>query len=343
MRECPLWEIEHKRNLAEKPKEGKRDQSLIPNRRLTTKEANSVVKRALAAMAESSSDESEPATEQEDQSLMAIDESDYEDIPALMAASDSDSEDGKPKVSFLDLKANIKSYSHKKLTSLSLILVDEYNSLAIERKQIMTDYASLKFDNKRLEEEQTDLKRKIEELERHAKEDQEKEKPINSPRIDSQALLIENQNLRKNLEKAKADLERTHKWTRSSEILASMHDNHSSQRQGIGYNKESLKDEPGTNQNNVLCSYCGTTGHYKDQCNFKLKVVKKNIYYTRIFTEMPRKHPRYRAFHQRPSSQNNLMRSGKTNSLPFWAKRDLIHPFTNKKGPKLIWVPKSNI
>jgi len=35
-------------------------------------------------------------------------------------------------------------------------------------------------------------------------------------------------------------------------------------------------------------------------------------------------------------------RNRSTNQLPRWARRNLIHPFDHKKGPKLVWVPKTN-
>lgn len=100
------------------------DQFHVSNKRLSTREADSMVKRDLAFMGDSSIDESEQNGEIKDHSLLAMDESDDEDIMILMDKSDSNNEKEKSKVCFLDIKVNINSYSQKKkfLSQLSLMM-----------------------------------------------------------------------------------------------------------------------------------------------------------------------------------------------------------------------------
>ena len=100
-------------------------------------------------------------------------------------------------------------------------------------------------------------------------------------------------------------------------VVTHLGNNNRNIKTGIGY-------EQSINGNPMFCIICGILGHSKQYC------------------------PKYKA-----SAENNARGTYKTvqrnrytqrkNNLPKWAYRDLIHPFCQYKGPKLVWVPKSNI
>ena len=172
---CPLWALEQKKANFEKGKDIKKDKSVPSNRRMTTQEADMSMKRAFAAMGNSSDEESE-GDETENQSLLSLEqEDDYdfldlvavetkeeketcrsqETILALMAGSDSEEdkeeEDMNEKVSLHHIQDNLSSYSKRDLKSLLYTLIDAYKTVELKRKLIMEDYASLREENKKLE------------------------------------------------------------------------------------------------------------------------------------------------------------------------------------------------
>ncbi|XP_070028795.1 uncharacterized protein [Nicotiana sylvestris] len=94
---------------------------------------------ALAAWGDSSS-ESERESDAENSSRMAVETkaTKYDSLFALMAQSDEDDEeDEDDEVNFRNVQRNLKSYSSKKLRSLSNVLIDAYYSL-INDKEILT-------------------------------------------------------------------------------------------------------------------------------------------------------------------------------------------------------------
>ncbi|XP_070025523.1 uncharacterized protein [Nicotiana sylvestris] len=99
-------------------------------------------KMALAAWGDSSS-ESERESDAENSSMMAVktEATKYDSLFALMARSDDDDEEEEDKddeVNFRDVQRNLKSYSSKKLRSLSNVLIDAYYSL-VNDKEILTE------------------------------------------------------------------------------------------------------------------------------------------------------------------------------------------------------------
>ena len=113
---------------------------------MTNQEADLSTRRAFAAMGDLSEEEFEDK-EFENQSLLAIEQSNKYDFLALIAETDSedDEEDDKQsKVSFHHIKVNIESYSKKELESLLSTLIDAYQSFNSEREQMMENYASLR-------------------------------------------------------------------------------------------------------------------------------------------------------------------------------------------------------
>ncbi|XP_070004627.1 uncharacterized protein [Nicotiana sylvestris] len=123
--------------------------------------------------------------------------------------------------------------------------------------------------------------------------------------------------LKEDLGKVKHELDRACKWNKSSDALSWLPEHHSSNKSGFGYGtptpKWDTKSKYITLLENKICTHCGKTGHYKSECNAKEK-----------------------------ASQNNKTFVQEKNRLSGWAKRNLIHPFAYRKGPKLVWVPKTN-
>lgn len=76
--------------------------------------------------------------------------------------------------------------------------------------------------------------------------------------------------------------------------------------------------------NSLLCDICGNSGHSKESYP-KYRVTAEN-----------------KARETYKTVQRNKYTQRKTN-LPKWTYRDLIHPFYQYKGPKLVWLPKSNL
>ncbi|XP_070045634.1 uncharacterized protein [Nicotiana tomentosiformis] len=152
IKDCPLWELEWKKKNYDKGKQQNKDR--VPGRRMTNKAMDKIMKKAMAYIQSSSTDESDDddESEDEDQSLMAKqNDSESEDLLALMENSDSDAdEEKKPELSFQDIKDKIQTYSKNKLISLSDFLIDAYKKND-EKEQLMTEYASLKLEEKDLE------------------------------------------------------------------------------------------------------------------------------------------------------------------------------------------------
>ncbi|XP_070025255.1 COP1-interactive protein 1-like [Nicotiana sylvestris] len=134
IKDCPL--AKHEQYKQNPDKAGKRN--LVPEKRFNRKSAaDNIVKQALAAWGDSSS-ESERESDAENSSMMAVETeaTKYDSLFALMAQSDND-EDEDDEVNFRDVQRNLKSYSSKKLRSLSNVLIDAYYSL-VNDKEILT-------------------------------------------------------------------------------------------------------------------------------------------------------------------------------------------------------------
>ena len=81
---CPLWALEQKKANSEKGKDIKKDKFVPSNRRMATQEADISMKKAFAAMGNSSDEESE-GDETENKSLLALGQEDDYDFLALVA------------------------------------------------------------------------------------------------------------------------------------------------------------------------------------------------------------------------------------------------------------------
>nr|XP_010322045.1 uncharacterized protein LOC101268110 [Solanum lycopersicum] len=243
---CPLWALEQKKVNFEKGKDIKKDKFVPSNRRMTTQEADMSIKRAFAAMG-NSSDEDFEGDETENQSLLALEqEDDYdflalvavetkeekeicrsqETILALMAGSDSEEEkeeeDMNEKVSLHHIQDNLSSYSIRELESLLYTLIDAYKNVDSKRELIMEDYTSLREENKILEKQNLHL------LSKNAKL---------SKNLD--LITKRNEALSKELLVTKIEAENGMRWNRSSILLDNMHKNRTSEKHGIGFDRTS--------------------------------------------------------------------------------------------------------
>lgn len=103
-------------------------------------------------------------------------------------------------------------------------------------------------------------------------------------------------------------------------MLTSLHENHVAIKNGMGHKKIKTSYNPKSIYIsifwNLLWTHSGNNGHFKDSCTAKLKAIQKNVKYvekkkvTWFFIENAR--------------------------LPRWAIKSFIHPFNQRKGPKLI-------
>ncbi|XP_070012287.1 intracellular protein transport protein USO1-like [Nicotiana sylvestris] len=91
--------------------------------------------------------------------------------------------------------------------------------------------------------------------------------------------------LQAELKKVKTDLEKSLKWTWSSDVVNAMYFNNSGNRQGIGFQKEKTPYNPHSKYvtvlDNWLCTHCVNKGHFKENCQARVQSVQKN----KLFTE----------------------------------------------------------
>ncbi|XP_070056751.1 uncharacterized protein [Nicotiana tomentosiformis] len=144
IKDCPLFkQDQYKHNI---DKASKRNP--VPNKRFKRKEAtNNLVKQALAAWGDSSSEYGEDDA-QGDTSMMAVESEGayYDFIFSLMGKSDDEDNDD-DEVDFLDVQRNLKSYSQKKLISLGNILIDAYHNLINDKNALTIELEEV--ENKR--------------------------------------------------------------------------------------------------------------------------------------------------------------------------------------------------
>ena len=121
----------------------------------------------------------------------------------------------------------------------------------------------------------------------------------------------------------KLDLERANRWTNSSRIVHKLSERYHSEKAGLGFHKslDAYQD---------LCYICGNLGHPTTECPVAAKSRSSSL---NLANKLSQTKKRITKIGQRNRSHK---------LLPAWARRNLIQPFTHKKGPKLVWVPKVN-
>ncbi|XP_070034525.1 uncharacterized protein [Nicotiana tomentosiformis] len=142
--------IEHDQYKHNTNKVAKRNQ--VPDKRFKRKDAaDNVVKQALVAWGDSSS-ESREDDGQGDSSMMASDDD-----------GDGDDDD---EVNLLDVQRNLKSYSQKKIISLENILIDAYHSLINDKNALTTELGEIEYERDDLVVVAGDLRETIGSLKR---------------------------------------------------------------------------------------------------------------------------------------------------------------------------------
>ncbi|XP_069144607.1 uncharacterized protein [Solanum lycopersicum] len=149
IKECPLLKNENKGH--QKPrsdKENRRD--LVLGKRDRRAAADLVVKKALAAWGDSSSDSEDP-DEPNDVSLVAVHEEEtvFNEMFALMAHTENEEEDNQ--VTLLDMKNDLDKYSLKKLRTFAKVMIDSVIELTSERDTMNAELDSLTENKVKLE------------------------------------------------------------------------------------------------------------------------------------------------------------------------------------------------
>ncbi|XP_019237318.1 PREDICTED: uncharacterized protein LOC109217516 [Nicotiana attenuata] len=274
---CPLHKQDHYKTNTDKA--AKRNP--VPNRKFKRRDvADNMVKQALADWGDSSS-ESEGEDDQGDASMMVVD-NEYESIFALMAKSDDDEDKEEDEVSFFDVQRNLKTYSNKKWMSLANVLIDSFHSLINEKNALIEEIGDIEQERDDMVVSVVDLKEQVEEVTREhnllkkqtikwmdntkgkevASEVQlELESELKKVKTSLVAELEKNRQFQEDLKRVKNDLDKSLKWTRSSDVITSMYWSNGGNRQGIGFQKAKTSYNPHskyvTVADNRLCTHCG--------------------------------------------------------------------------------------
>ena len=141
IRECPL--LKNKSKEHQKPrsdKDNRRD--LVLGKRDRKATADLVVKKALAAWGDSSSDSEDP-DEPKDVSMVAVHEEEtvFNEMFTLMAHTGNEEEDNQ--VTLLDMKNDLDKYSLKKLRTLAKVMIGSVIELTSERDTMNAELDSL--------------------------------------------------------------------------------------------------------------------------------------------------------------------------------------------------------
>ncbi|XP_070009910.1 uncharacterized protein [Nicotiana sylvestris] len=280
MKDCPLLKEEFSQNYHKKTAKT----NLVPFKDFKRKRsADNMIRHALATWRDSSTEfEDEPDIG--DSSMMAVEgeEIGYDLTFALMAQLDDDEDNDNKKVTFRDVQRNLKSYSPKKLMFLVKVFITVFHSLVEDRdsltlelgefEQTKDDLVVVVTDHKKtieiLRKEKDDLLAKIIDLRETIVKPWTKSKPENFGkgneiaseehiRLENEVKAIrsrmcaeikKNEQLQTDLERVNNDLEKSLKWTWSSEVTIALHTNDCENRKGIGSQRHFKEDVQAKNQ-----------------------------------------------------------------------------------------------
>ncbi|XP_015054944.1 uncharacterized protein LOC107001389 [Solanum pennellii] len=209
-----------------------------------------VVKKALAAWGDSSS-ESEDSEEPNDASMVVVHGEDnvFNEMFAFMAQSDEvDEED---KVTLLDFKQNLNTYTLKRPRRLANVLIDSVMDLTSERDSMNLDFESLNENRDKMGEK---MKRKGESTSLQI----ELEENLKTTETKLALALERNDSLERDLVKLKKELTNILKWIKSSKLLSNVTNQ-------SNYSKKGLVSERSSSQCWYMYSGCSKhmTGNIK--------------------------------------------------------------------------------
>nr|XP_009621815.1 uncharacterized protein LOC104113378 [Nicotiana tomentosiformis] len=102
---------------------------------------------------------------------------------------------------------------------------------------------------------------------------------------DDEQELEKNMQLQEDLDRVKSDLEKSLKWTWSSDAITAMYTSNGGNIHGVGFQREKTSYNPHskcvTILDNWLCTHCGNTGHFKENCKARIQSQQKN----KVFVE----------------------------------------------------------
>ncbi|XP_070043166.1 uncharacterized protein [Nicotiana tomentosiformis] len=223
----------------------------IPNKRFKRKDVtHNVVKQALAAWGNSSSESGED-DEQSDRSMIAVKSEavKYDYIFALMVKSNDDEYE----VNFLDSQRNLKSYSQKRHISLANIVIDAYHNLIKDKNALIVELGEVEHERDDLLVVVVDLKETTMKLKRGGRHEiNQKGKGVASEahiKLENELQTVKsimcvelerNRQLQEDLGRVKSDLEKSLKWTWSSNAIAAMYTSNGGNMQGVGFQRKRL-------------------------------------------------------------------------------------------------------
>ncbi|XP_015060475.1 uncharacterized protein LOC107006436 [Solanum pennellii] len=328
IRECPLLKNENKEHQKHRgDKENRRD--LVPGNRDRKAAADMVVKRALAAWGDSSSDSEDP-DEPKDVSMVAVHEEGtvFNEITLAKVMLDSVIE----------------------LTSERDTMIVELEILTENKGQFedtMSRMASLELNNSELKNQLCQFTEEAEKLNGKPNGLQaEIHEKLKNSETNLRLSLEKNNKLEQDIVKLKEELEKSLKWTKSSKLLSNVTNQSNFNKKGLG----SLNISPPYNphskyvfvSDNLLCLHCGKNGHLKNECvNWRNSCERYSNYAERQNAPNERPGPTEPVSTHRFSKKKSVPAPRsfvrKIQSLPYWTKNYLITPLSAYWELKLKW------
>ncbi|XP_069155731.1 uncharacterized protein [Solanum lycopersicum] len=254
IRDCPLLKAENKEYQKSKSdKEKRRDLVLNKNDRKAA--ADYVVKKALAAWGDSSSDSEDP-DEPNDVLMVVVHEEEtiFNEMFAFMDHSENEEEEDK--VTLLDMKHDLNTYSLKKLRTLANVMIDSVIELTSEGDIMNAELESLNENKDKMEEkmlkmedkmvtlesDKTKLKKQLHQINKEVEKQKGKsnglqveiEEKLKTSEINLGLALEKSNNLERDIFKLKDELEKSLKWTKSSKLLSNVTNQSNFNKKGQG-------------------------------------------------------------------------------------------------------------